>query len=149
MENPKIFDFQSFRAANTKHTVTGFDYVHAIYHTQHLPSDFALWMARLYWPEFKVVDECVFIVDNFDESYYQSLLKTPNSKEKNQFWMNLLEITGLFGNLTTQEAADVANALAASWNAKLASELGSSFAQARALVDDEAGEVFVTIGFSE
>lgn len=63
--------------------------------------------------------------------------------------MNLLEVTGLFENLSVPEATVVANALAGSWNAKLTSEFGAPFAQARALVHDEGCEIFVTIGFSD
>ncbi|MEE4094565.1 hypothetical protein [Pseudomonas viridiflava] len=66
-----------------------------------------------------------------------------------RFWMNLLEVTALFENLSLPESTVVANASAGSWSAKLASEFGPSFAQARAIVDDEGCEVFVTIGFSD
>jgi hypothetical protein len=63
--------------------------------------------------------------------------------------MNLLEVTALFENLSLPESTVVANASAGSWSAKLASEFGPSFAQARAIIDDEGCEVFVTIGFSD
>ncbi|PHN57465.1 hypothetical protein AO275_04795 [Pseudomonas viridiflava] len=143
------YDVASFRADNAHHPVSGFDYIHAIHHTQRLPADFALWMAKLYWPEFIRVDDWVFVKENFDEAYYHSLLESDNSPAKNQFWMNLLEVTGIFENLSVPEAKVVANALAGSWNAKLTSEFGPSFAQARAIVDDEGCEVFVSIGFSD
>ncbi len=58
-------------------------------------------------------------------------------------------MTGLVENLSLPEATVVANALTGSWNAKLASEFGPSFAQARAIVDDEGCEVFVMINFSD
>ncbi|WP_249582892.1 hypothetical protein [Pseudomonas viridiflava] len=75
--------------------------------------------------------------------------KSDNLPAKNQFWMNLLEVTALFENLSLPESTVVANASAGSWSAKLASEFGPSFAQARAIIDDEGCEVFVTIGFSD
>ncbi|MEE4100778.1 hypothetical protein [Pseudomonas viridiflava] len=143
------FDFASFRADNAHHLVSGFDYIHAVHHTQRLSADFALCMAKLYWPEFVRVDGWIFVKETFDEAYYLSLLESDNSPAKNQFWMNLLEVTGLFENLSMPQSTVVANALAGSWNAKLASESGPSFAQARAIVDDEGCEVFVTIGFSD
>ncbi|WP_323158411.1 hypothetical protein [Pseudomonas viridiflava] len=143
------FDFASFRADNAHHLVSGFDYIHAVHHTQRLSADFALCMAKLYWPEFVRVDGWIFVKETFDEAYYLSLLESDNSPAKNQFWMNLLEVTGLFENLSMPQSTVVANALAGSWNAKLASESGPSFAQSRAIVDDEGCEVFVTIGFSD
>ena len=149
MAELETFDFASFRVDNAHHLVSGFDYIHAIHHTQRLPADFALCMAKLYWPEFVRVDGWIFVKETFDEAYYLSLLESDNSPAKNQFWMNLLEVTGLFENLSMPQSTVVANALAGSWNAKLASESGPSFAQARAIVDDEGCEVFVTIGFSD
>ncbi|WP_449116936.1 hypothetical protein [Pseudomonas viridiflava] len=106
-------------------------------------------MAKLYWPEFIRVDGWIFVKENFDDAYYLSLLESDNSSAKNQFWTNLLEVTGLFESLSLPEATVVASALAGSWNAKLASEFGPSFAQARAIVDDESCEVFVTIGLAD
>lgn len=149
MAELETFDFASFRADNAHHLVSGFDYIHAIHHTQRLPADFALFMAKLYWPEFMRVDGWVFVKENFDEAYCLSLLESDNSPAKNQFWMSLLEVTGLFENLLLPEATVVANALAGSWSAKLASEFGPSFAQARAIVDDEGCEVFVTFGLAD
>lgn len=149
MAELETFDFASFRVDNAHHLVSGFDYIHAIHHTQRLPADFALCMAKLYWPEFIRVDGWIFVKENFDEAYYLSLLESDNSPAKSQFWTNLLEVTGLFENLSMPQSTVVANALAGNWNAKLASEFGPSFAQARAIVDDEGCEVFVTIGFSD
>ncbi|MCJ8175713.1 hypothetical protein MRS45_06340 [Pseudomonas viridiflava] len=149
MAELETFDFASFRVDNAHHLVSGFDYIHAIHHTQRLPADFALCMAKLYWPEFIRVDGWIFVKENFDEAYYLSLLESDNSPAKSQFWTNLLEVTGLFENLSMPQSTVVANSLAGSWNAKLASEFGPSFAQARAIVDDEGCEVFVTIGFSD
>ena len=63
-----------------------------------------------------------------------------------QFWMNLLEITGLFDELPTDKAMFIAEVLATSWNSKMATEFGSVLNPARAIRDDETGEVFVTIG---
>lgn len=126
MAELETFDFASFRVDNAHHLVSGFDYIHAIHHTQRLPADFALCMAKLYWPEFIRVDGWIFVKETFDEAYYLSLLESDNSPAKNQFWMNLLEVTGLFENLSLPQSTVVVNALAGNWNAKLASEFGSS-----------------------
>ena len=75
--------------------MTGFDYVHAIYHTQKLSADFSVWMAKLYWPEFKVVDELVYIAHNFDAEQYRVLVSGPVSPAERQYWMNLIEVTGI------------------------------------------------------
>jgi hypothetical protein len=146
MSEDQAFSFQSFRAANSDSHVSGLDYVHAIYHTQKLPADFSVCMAKLYWPEFRVVDDVVYVAENFDAEHYRALVSDHASPAKKQFWMNLIEVTGLFANLSFNEACIVANALVGSWNAKLSAEFGPAHAKARMVLDEDIDEVFVTLG---
>ena len=60
--------------------------------------------------------------------------------------MNLLEITGVFDELPTEQAMEVALVISESWNSKIFKEFGAGYAVARRIYDEETGEVFVTIG---
>lgn len=146
MSDNEPFDFTSFASANVGRMVSGFDYLHAVYKSQGLAVDFILWFARLFWPDFKTVDGMIFVSELFSAERYQELLGNGHSPTQAQFWMNLLEITGLFDDLPADEALGIAESLANSWNSKLQKELGVSSTPARAIVDEETGEVFVTIG---
>ena len=146
MSDNKPFDFASFVSANVGRIVSGFDYLHAVYKSQGLAADFILWFARLFWPDFKTVDGIIFVSELFSAERYQELLSNGHSTTQAQFWMNLLEITGLFDDLPTDQAMVIAESLAGSWNSKLQKELGISSTLARAIYDEETGEVFVTIG---
>lgn len=146
MKKNKSFDFASFVSANAGCDVSGFDYLHAVYKAQSLPADFILWFAKLFCPEFKVVDGMVFVSELFEAGRYQELLNDGRSPEEAQFWMSLLEITGLFDDLSCDEAMVIAEALVKSWNLKLNLEFGVSSMLARAIRDDDTREVFVTIG---
>jgi len=146
MGNENSFDFKSFVLANNGQLVTGFDYLHTIYKTHGLSSDFIVFFAKLFWPDFKVIDGVVFISELFDSEYYQSFLKDGRNINEAQFWMNLLEITGLFDGLSIDEAVQVSEIVVKSWNFKLGIECGNVSVLARFIRDDETGEVFVTIG---
>jgi hypothetical protein len=146
MQENKPFDFASFRSANADRNVSGFDYLQALYKSQELPADFALWFAKLLRPDFKLLGDMVFVVDLFDGARYQELLKGGQRPDQAQYWINLLEITGLFDNLTLEQAVTLANRIAESWNAALTVQFGADQALARAIVDDDTEEVFVTIG---
>jgi hypothetical protein len=145
MSGNKPFDFASFVSANEGRIVSGFDYLHVVYKSQGLTADFILWFARLFWPDFKTVDGMIFVSELFDTERYQKLLSDGCSHTQAQFWMNLLEITGLFDDLSTEQATTIAELLADSWNSKLHKEIGISQVLARAICDEETGEVFVTI----
>lgn len=146
MSDNKPFDFTSFVSANAGKEVSGFDYLHAVYKSQGITNDFILWFAKLFSPDFRTVDDTVFITELFDLERYRGLLQDGNTIMQAQFWMNLLEITGLFDELSTDEAMFIAEVLATSWNSKMTTEFGSVLVPARAIRDDETGEVFVTIG---
>lgn len=60
--------------------------------------------------------------------------------------MNLLEISGVFDELSPEQAMEVALIVSESWNSKLLKEFGAEHAVARRIYDEETGEVFVTIG---
>lgn len=139
------FDFASFVSANAENEVSGFDYLHAIYRTENLPADFILWFAKLFWPEFTTTDGMVFVSEVFDARRYQDLLNEGHGYKNSQFWMNLLEVTGLFDQLSTVQAMIVAESLANSWNSKLQKEGVFSVGLARAICDEKTGEVYVTI----
>lgn len=142
-------DLLSFKAANFPKHFSCIDYVHAIYEINNMPADLAVCMARLYWPEFKVVNGVVYIAELHFERYEQDLQNSAISSSGSQFWINLLEITGVFDNLSFDEAMEIAQAMANTWNAKLTAEFGPSAALARAISDDDTNEVFVTIGFPD
>lgn len=149
MSDNKPFDFKSFVSANAGRIVSGFDYLHAAYKAHGITADFIYYFSRLFWPDFRVVDGLIFVAELFEEGRYQGLLNEGRSSTEAQFWMNLLEITGLFDELATDEAMSIAEVLAASWNSKLNSEFGIISVPAKAICDNDTGEVFVTIGSAD
>lgn len=146
MNNIKSFDYASFVQANDGRVVTGVDYLRAIYVSHSLESDFIVWFARFFWPSFKLFDGKVFVEELFDFELYQGHLRRSKSLEKAQFWMNLLEITGVFDELSPEQAMEVALIVSESWNSKILKEFGAEYAVARRIYDEDTGEVFVTIG---
>ncbi len=148
MSDNRPFDFASFVSANVGRVVSGCDYLRAVYKFHGLSGDFILWFAKLFWPDFKIIDGMVFIAELFDSEHYQSLLDDGRSSAEAQFWMNLLEITGLFDDLSADQAMSVAKAFTASWNSKLVSDFGVAAVLARAIYDDDTGEIFATVGMA-
>jgi hypothetical protein len=108
--------------------------------------DFMVWFARFLWPEFRMVDGRVFVVTLFDSRQYHAILNSGETNEGAQYWMNLLEITGVFAQLSHPQARELAEIVAATWNAKLLADLGEVRTRARVVDDWGTGEVFVTIG---
>lgn len=146
MGDNKLFDFKSFVSANAERHVSSLDYLHTVYKAHELSVDFILYFTKLFWPDFKVVDGLVYLSDLFESKRYQNLLADGKKSIEAQFWLNLIEITGLFDGLSTDDAIFIAESLAASWNSKMTSEFGTLLTPARAIHDGGTGEVFVTIG---
>lgn len=61
----------------------------------------------------------------------------------------MLEITGMFDGICSDQAAEIAKLIVDGWNEKLQREFGDLSVPARVMCDDETGEVFVTIGYQK
>jgi hypothetical protein len=144
----KSFNFNSFKLANPEIDVSGIDYVRAIYKTHQIDADFLVWFARLFWPVFKVVDGRIYVDNLFDENRYQKLLSNGITPKCAQYWMNLLEITGLFDDIKDSQALELAEIIVNAWNSKMlaCNVVGAS---ARVINDSNTKEIFVTIGSCE
>lgn len=149
MSENKSFNFKSFVSANAGKHVSSADYLRAIHVANDLPADFIVCFSRLFWPEFKILNGAVYLSELFESERYETLASDETSPTEIQFWMNLIEITGLFDELPLDDAIFIAEALSSSWNSKMALELESVPTPARAIIDNESGEVFVTIGKAE
>ncbi|VWC56358.1 hypothetical protein BLA18110_00356 [Burkholderia lata] len=147
MSNSKPFDFASFVSANQHTNVSGLDYVHVAYKDHGLIYDFLFHFGKLFLPDFKVVGGAIFVSELFSDEEYKRLLSDGKACHEIQFWINLLEITGMFDDIDTDQAAELAKLIVDGWNAKLQREFGDVPVPARVLCDEELGEVFVTIGY--
>lgn len=142
----KLFSFEAFRDANPGKTLGGYDYLQVISAVAELPADFIVRFSRLFSPRFILVEGNVFIDSLFDAQRYEELRRIGKSSEEAQFWMNLLEVTGLFDQLTVTQAKEVAEAIVDAWNMRLDKEFPQSMHKARFIHDQETNEVFVVIG---
>ncbi|WP_040508356.1 hypothetical protein [Leptospira wolffii] len=144
MEKKDSFDFASFVSANSSHYVSGFDYLQIVYKSNSLHTDFIFWFSKLFWPDFKIIDGKVFLQELFDQKYYDELIGAGENDDDIQFWMNLLELTGLFDDLPLGQAIDVSKSLVQCWNSKLSID-GIVSVRARAIFEEDTEELFITI----
>lgn len=145
----KSYGFDEFLESNRGSSVSGYDFLHAVYISKDIPEDFLIWFARLMWPDFMEVDGKIYVSDLFDAERYQGLIKEGRTESQSQFWMNLLEITGLFNEISDVQAKYLAQRIADSWAAKMRRDFGGTCEGARMIADEETGEVFVVIGNPE
>jgi hypothetical protein len=143
------FSFDEFVAANPDLPISGFDYLRAIYKAGDLPSDFLFWMTELICPTFIEVDGLAFVSTQFSQNEYQKLLLDGKTPREAQFWINLLEISGLFDELTIEDSVRLARSLCDSWNLKLQSKFPKANELARVIHDHTTNEVFVVVGRPE
>jgi hypothetical protein len=135
--------YQAFERINSPKHVTGIDYVQTMYKAANLPVDFVVQFSRLFWPDFLLVDGKTFVKSLYEPERHASLLATDPMSA--QYWSNLLEVTGLFDDLSVDQARGLADVIANCWNAKLAVEFEGGIDRARAVWDQPTDEVFVSI----
>ena len=64
--------------------------------------------------------------------------------ENAQTWLNLVEITGIFDNLSFNDGAEMANIIANGWNNEIAKQK-AGLGKARVIVNSDQAEIFLTI----
>ncbi|GLK89770.1 hypothetical protein [Pseudomonas turukhanskensis] len=140
------FTYEQFLESNSGMRKNGFDYLQLVSKATSLPADFFRYLAILFSPEFVMRDEKIYLLETFDDQAYAEYKQSGMPDAELQFWMNLVEITGVFDVLGTDDALHFAGTLAKAWNLKLTSEFGEGVEKARVIHDEDTGEVFVTIG---
>ncbi|WP_321902716.1 hypothetical protein [Paraburkholderia tropica] len=63
-----------------------------------------------------------------------------------QAWINLIEVTGIFEGISFEKAKDLAATLAVAWDARIEKLFPDEATRATVIVEEELGEVYVTIG---
>ena len=112
----------------------------------HLHPDFIVHFAKMFWPDFKIIDDLVYLADNHALTYWDEMKENNYTTAERQFYWNLVEITGIFEELSNEEAMSFAETLAKCWNAKMVADFGEVPTPARAFFEEEYDEVYVTIG---
>ena len=113
-----LSDYEAWKKANNN-SFSKISYIHGIINSQKISYDLYFAFLDMFWPEFIVRSDMVFIKDSFDEK--QDLLKNTykDDKEK-EFWINLLSIDGLFSEEIDEDKLDfLSKKIAESWKAKL------------------------------
>ncbi|EMI5490788.1 hypothetical protein REJ26_001892 [Providencia stuartii] len=139
------FSISNFKNKETGEKLDHFGYVHIIYNHTNIPEDLIFSMIEIISPTFKVVDNMLFIDNLFSQRKYDEHLSSGISKEKTQFWLNLVDISSVFDILEYEETIIVAEKLVHCWNLKIKGENLQAFGQARILRDDSETEVLITV----
>jgi len=145
MENKK-FSLIDFLGANPDRTVSRIDYIHAVYKIHDVPSDFIISMMELVSPTFIEIDGLAFISSQFNKDEYQKMLSEGHTVNAAQFWLNLLEISGLFEDVETETCLELGQVLCEAWNLKLLAKFPNTCELARVIHDHETNEVFIVVG---
>ncbi|KWI50648.1 hypothetical protein WT72_26270 [Burkholderia pseudomultivorans] len=142
VEDWKYEDF--VKANNGKFSVL--DFLHAIFAKVRLPQDFVLCMSRLFAPQMIVFDGVIVIADWFDEARYNEYRSDGMSPQQVQPWINMVELTDVFQGISVDKAKELAALVVRIWNDRIRQDFPGEAVKARVIVEEDAGEVFVTIG---
>jgi hypothetical protein len=146
MASREVFSLSRFLAANPDKNLSSIDYLHAVFKLYELPDDFLLCMARLFSPDFIIVDGLVFLSEKFELDTYKKCLDEGKSPSEIQLWLNLIEVTGLFEGIEVENALSLAHSIETMWNQKIRShDDNEAKGVARVIYEKDDGEIFVTI----
>jgi len=112
-------DYNQWVEANQPQNFSLFDYIHGVFTTEELPPDLAFSLFGLFWPDFIILDNLIFLQTEFSEEKYQKLKLDGIEKQEIEYWMNLLNVDKLINCKSTKLSLQFASQLANSWKRKL------------------------------
>lgn len=141
--------YASAKAMNSAVDFNGYDYLSLMSKSLPVPGDFIVWMSRLFCPDFAIHDGRIFLAEIFSEIRYDEFREQGHSAGEAQFWVNLIELTGIFESISKKQACQLADCLVDGWNLMIEGKFPAFVGRAKAHVDDSTGEVFVSIAESQ
>lgn len=142
VENWKYDDF--VKANNGK--FSALDFIHAVFAKVPLPQDFVLCMSRLFAPQMIMFDGIVVVADWFDEERYKEYRNSGMTPQHAQPWVNMVELTDIFQGISFDSAKELAALIVRLWSDRIRQDFPGEEIKAAIILEEDAGEVFVTIG---
>jgi hypothetical protein len=139
------WSYEDFVKANNER-FSALDFIHAVSTKVALPSDFALCIGRLFAPRLVVFDNVIVAAYWFDEARYQEYRKSGMKPAQAQAWINMVELTNIFHGISLEVARELAASIAELWGERIGKNFPNSGTKVSVLIEDDADEVFVTIG---
>ncbi|MCD5994973.1 hypothetical protein KDX38_15825 [Pseudomonas sp. CDFA 602] len=120
-----------------------FDYFYMVREKKDLCSDFIISFAALLNPTLFYNGEGYFVGGNYTELKYQEFLRSGVLDVS--YWVNMVEITSLLGDISYEDAAELGAVICKCWNDKLVQQFPASGSEAVLLLEDDLDEVWVTL----
>lgn len=136
-------DYEKWVSSNSPKKFSLFDYMHGVFNTKNIASDFAVAFLKLCAPDFYLYEGCVFLEQEFSKSKYDDLVAQGYKGKDLEYWMNLLSVDGLFESASLECAKYIADHLAILWKIKLQTDFPEMRFDVRGIVEADEDEVYV------
>ncbi|MEE4151891.1 hypothetical protein [Pseudomonas viridiflava] len=125
--------------------VSKFKYLYRTKESRQLHRDFMSIFASLYDPTIFFQEGGYFVAENYSQVRYDEAAAQAENVQEISYWLNMVEITSLFGDISYDEAVKIGGVVCGCWSAKLNLKYPDSGFEARLISDDELDEVWVTL----
>ena len=125
--------------------VSKFKYLYRVKESRQLHDDFMRIFASLYDPTIFFLDGGYFVSENYTQARYDDAVAQTADVSEISYWLNMVEITNLFGDISYGEAIKVGRVVCSCWGVKLNMKFPGSGFEAKLVVDDALDEVWVTL----
>jgi hypothetical protein len=143
-----LSDYPKWQEVNSDHNFSLFDYIHGVFTIEDLSFDLAIAFLNLCWPDFTMIDDLVFLKEEFSEERYQKLIQGEVCGSEIEYWMNMLCISCLVKCQSISAGNEFASKLTLIWKTKLKidypdKEFYFQYFQENSDSEEE-GEVYIT-----
>lgn len=150
---PRVFEmsgsapkdcYSDYLAVNDE-GLSRFDYFYMVREKKDLCGDFIISFAALFNPTLFYKGGGYFVGENYTELKYQEFMQGGVDALDVSYWVNMVEITSLLGDISYEDAAGIGAVICKCWNDKLVQQFPESGSEAILLLEDDLDEVWVTL----
>lgn len=133
---------EKWRNLNKKIDFSSYDYIFRIIKSKQIHDDIFFAFLDLFWPQFIIYKNYVFLKENFSEKKFQEM----ENSEKIEFWMNFLLMSPYFEDdeFGDKKAEDFTQSLMKIWQIKLNKEYPDLNIYVEYLHDSESSDLGLT-----
>lgn len=136
----KLYDYEEWAKKNNSQKFSLYDYIFGNLHAKDISDDIYIAFLKFFWPNFYCIDDYVFLKEQFEQSYYDKLVREGKGKKEIESWVNLLYLDGMMDENTSDENIKfLAEHLVEIWEIKLKKDFPQKKFKVKYFFDEDDG----------
>ncbi|MGY3803747.1 hypothetical protein ACWNT8_06795 [Pigmentibacter ruber] len=146
-EKNELVTFEELEKQN-RNNFNHFDYISYYSNQKKITSDLFISFYNLFWPQFIIYENMIFLEEKFSFDYFKDLKNSGNKPFEIEVWMNLINLDSFFSNAKYSDEffpqmTYLSNEIVKLWKIKLSIDYPEKIFDVKSEIDKDTDEIFI------